>query len=206
MLRASPYFDVEARTNYTKLIAEEPIQIEILAPPALFQEQFDTETEVISIDGVKTLKPALLLNAKCGAIVNRATEEKHWSDFHDIIFLLEFCAPNPQYLPKAHEFPQANKELVQQLFDKHEGKEIWVRAGYSFETGSLCLAPLKTILTNTRQGFSELCLRPKPRSMVSRMFDGSSVGWEHLGYVVTCLMCARFVSSFEYHFYPVQVN
>ena len=33
-----------------------------------------------TINNVTILKPALLLNAKCGAILNRATEGKRWAD------------------------------------------------------------------------------------------------------------------------------
>ncbi|PLB50209.1 hypothetical protein P170DRAFT_138983 [Aspergillus steynii IBT 23096] len=137
MLRASSDFTVEARTNHTtyKAVRGRPVDIEILTPPALFREPFDHSTEVVTIDGVKVLKPALLLNAKCGSIVGRPTEEKRKSDFLDIIFLLGFCADKPLYLPGASEVPNATKHLVQTLGRVYGGDELWVRAGYDLQTG-----------------------------------------------------------------------
>lgn len=45
LLRASSDFEVEARTNHTLYKAAKPVEIEILAPPALFQEIFDEKTK-----------------------------------------------------------------------------------------------------------------------------------------------------------------
>ena len=135
LLRASPYFTVEPRTNHTTYRAQRPVEVEILAPPALFQEAFDRSTEVIKIGGTNVLKPALLLNAKCGSIVGRPTEEKRRTDSTDILFLLEFCAEHPVYLPKANEVPKATKQLVHSLIRLYGHQDAWVRAGYNLETG-----------------------------------------------------------------------
>lgn len=135
LLRASSDFEVEARTNRTTYKAQRPVWIEILTPPLLFREPFDQETEVITIDGTNVLKPALLLNAKCGSITGRPTEEKRRTDFQDINFLLNFCAQNPEYLPRADEVPRATKELVHGIIQIYGGQDVWERAGYDLETG-----------------------------------------------------------------------
>lgn len=48
LLRSSHDFLIEARTNHTWYRANKPVEIEILAPPALFQENFDQQTEVVT--------------------------------------------------------------------------------------------------------------------------------------------------------------
>lgn len=67
LLRVSPGFEVEPRTNHTTYKAKRPVDINILAPPALFREPFDQDTEAITVESMKVLKPALLLNTKCGS-------------------------------------------------------------------------------------------------------------------------------------------
>ncbi|PYH65966.1 uncharacterized protein BO88DRAFT_371469 [Aspergillus vadensis CBS 113365] len=135
LLRASPDFEVDTRTNHTTYKARRPVQIEILTPPLLFKEPFDQKTEVISVEGTKVLKPALLLNAKCGSITGRSTEDKRKTDLFDIIFLLNFCAQNPEYLPRAGEVPRATKQLVAVLVKLYGGEDAWIRAGYNLQTG-----------------------------------------------------------------------
>lgn len=135
LLRASPGFEIEARTNNTTYKARRPVQVEILTPPLLFKEPFDENTEVISIEGVKVLKPALLLIAKCGSITGRSTEDKRRTDSLDINFLLNFCAHNPEYLPKSDEVPRATTQLVHVLIQFYGGGEAWVRAGFSLHIG-----------------------------------------------------------------------
>ncbi|RAK90541.1 hypothetical protein BO79DRAFT_286473 [Aspergillus costaricaensis CBS 115574] len=135
LLRASPDFEVEARTNHTTYKAQRPVQIEILTPPLLFKEPFDQNTEVILVEGIKVLKPALLLNAKCGSITGRSTEDKRKTDLFDINFLLNFCAQNPEYLPRADEVPRATKQLVDILVQLYGGEEAWIQAGYDMQTG-----------------------------------------------------------------------
>lgn len=137
LLRASPHFNVEPGTKYTTCKAEgaNGVEIEILAPPALFKENFDQDTEVITVGNVKVLKPALILNAKCRSILGRSTEHKRNTDAVDILFLLEFCARNPKYLPKAEEVPNANREFGQMFIAQYENQESWTRAGYNLQTG-----------------------------------------------------------------------
>ncbi|KAE8139892.1 hypothetical protein BDV38DRAFT_291149 [Aspergillus pseudotamarii] len=133
LLRESSDFEVQPRTNYTTYKAKN-IEVEILTPPTLFKEPFDHNTEIITIEDAKVLKPALLLNAKCGSINGRSTETKKDTDAQDIGFLLDFCAENPDYLPKATEVPNATKEFVGNHIHYYGGQEDWVRAGYNFET------------------------------------------------------------------------
>ncbi|PIG82720.1 hypothetical protein AARAC_006939 [Aspergillus arachidicola] len=83
LLRASSDFKVEPKTNHTTYKAERPVPIEILTPPLLFREPFDQSTEVVTVGSVKVLKPALLLNAKCGSITSRPTEDKRKTDSLD---------------------------------------------------------------------------------------------------------------------------
>lgn len=135
LLRASPDFEVDTRTNHTTYKARKPVQIEILTPPLLFKEPFNQNIEVIIVDGIKVLKPALLLNAKCGSITGRSTEDKRKTDLFDINFLLNFCAQNPEYLPRAGEVPRATKQLVDVLVRLHGVEDVWVRAGYDLQTG-----------------------------------------------------------------------
>ena len=123
LLRDSHDFEVEARTYHTWDKAAEPVEIEILAPPALFREPFTETTEVITVGNLKILKSALLLNAKCGSIVSRASELKKGTDAQDIIFLLDYCAENPDYLPKASEVPNASKEFVEAFIRKYGGEK-----------------------------------------------------------------------------------
>ncbi|KAJ6185778.1 hypothetical protein N7519_007079 [Penicillium mononematosum] len=137
LLRNSPDFEVEPRTSHTYYRAAEAVEIEILAPPALFRETFDETTEVIAIGNLKVLKPALLLNAKCGSIVSRASEAKRRTDAQDIIFLLSYCAGNSAELPKGPEVPNASKEFVEAFVQKYGAEESWTRAGYDLQMGLL---------------------------------------------------------------------
>lgn len=139
LLRDSPDFEVQAKTYHTWYRGAEPVGIEILAPPALFQEKFDETTEVITVGNLKVLKPALLLNAKCGSIINRASEAKKTTDAQDIIFLLGYCAENPDHLPKASEVPNATKDIVEAFIGKYGGEESWIGAGYDLQMGLLHL-------------------------------------------------------------------
>ncbi|KAJ5165221.1 uncharacterized protein N7500_007051 [Penicillium coprophilum] len=135
LLRDSPDFEVEARTYHTWYRAAEPVEIEILAPPSLFREKFDETTEVITVKNIKVLKPALLLNAKCGSILSRASEAKKRSDAQDIIFLLGYCAEHLDQLPRASEVPNAGKVFVEAFIRKYSGQDSWVRAGYDLQNG-----------------------------------------------------------------------
>ncbi|KAL3469548.1 hypothetical protein BJX99DRAFT_241062 [Aspergillus californicus] len=136
LLRASPFFNVEPRTNHTTYNAGSTrVDIEILTPPTLFRERFDETTEVITVGNAKVLKPALLLNSKCRSIIGRANEAKKMTDSQDIIFLLGFCAQNPAFLPKATEVPNATLEFVQMFIQVYSHQDEWTRAGYGLCTG-----------------------------------------------------------------------
>lgn len=138
LLRSSHDFLVEARTNHTWYRAQTttPVQIEILAPPVLFQENFDQQTEVVTIGNVNVLKPALLLNVKCGSILSRSSDSKRRTDSEDIKFILSYCAQNRTYLPKASEVPRATQQFVHWYIQSYGGQDLWVQAGYNLETGS----------------------------------------------------------------------
>ncbi|XHF99889.1 hypothetical protein AWENTII_003374 [Aspergillus wentii] len=135
MLRSSPDFCVDPRTNHTTYTGGTPVDIEILTPPFMFQEAFDEATGVVSVEGVSVLKPALLLNAKCGSVGCRSSEGKRRSDALDVLFLLRFCVAHPEYLPKIGEVPNATGELVGALVEVYGGEEEWVAAGYDLKKG-----------------------------------------------------------------------
>ncbi|OJI96790.1 hypothetical protein ASPVEDRAFT_48898 [Aspergillus versicolor CBS 583.65] len=103
LLRASPNFEVEPRTNCTKYTADgNNVEIQILAAPTLFKERFDETTEVVTLGNVKVLKLALILSSK----YKRATDQE------DILFLLGYCDQHPEFLPLSGEVPNATAAFV----------------------------------------------------------------------------------------------
>jgi hypothetical protein len=128
------YFAVESRTNHTTYRSSPPVEIEILAPPALFKEPFDEITETVEVNGTRVLKPTLILNAKCRSILGRATEDKKNTDAEDIVFLLQWCAENAVY-PTSFEVPNATKEFVDYFIATYQGAEFWFNAGYDISRG-----------------------------------------------------------------------
>ncbi|TVY15843.1 hypothetical protein LARI1_G005766 [Lachnellula arida] len=136
MLKNQPqHFDVENRTLHTYYKADPRVEIEIIAPPSLFQENFDNNTSVVLVNGVKVLKPSLILNAKCNSITGRASEGKKKTDAEDIKFCLWWCANNNAF-PTAAEVPRASKEFVQWFVSEFEGAEYWTNARYNWKTWS----------------------------------------------------------------------
>lgn len=130
------YFSIESRTNHTAYRSMPPVEVEILAPPALFQEHFDDATETIEVNGTRILKPALILNAKCRSILGRATQGKRNTDAEDIQFLLSWCAQNAVY-PTSVEVPNASKEFVDYFIANYQGSELWYNAGYDVSRGTV---------------------------------------------------------------------
>jgi hypothetical protein len=74
------YFRVESGTRHTQYLSTPPVEVDVLTPPALFRETFEATTQTYRINEAEILDPRLLLNAKCGAIRNRASEGKKVSD------------------------------------------------------------------------------------------------------------------------------
>jgi hypothetical protein len=135
LLKQKPdYFDIDNRTLHTFYKSDPKVEIEILAPPGLFKEDFTESTPTISVDGVRILKPALILNAKCGSILGRHTEPKKRTDAIDIRFLLDWCHRN-QVLPTANEVPNATKDFVDYFISLWGGEDLWKNAGYDLSTG-----------------------------------------------------------------------
>ncbi|KZF21367.1 hypothetical protein L228DRAFT_171231 [Xylona heveae TC161] len=137
VLRVREGFTVEPRTAHTYYQAEMdiPIRIEILTPPILFKENFDSETPTVFIDGVQILKPALILNAKCRSILGRATDERKDADAHDIKFLLKYLAKNGTR-PLAGEVTTATKDFFEWFTARYGNPQLWTQAGYGAEKGS----------------------------------------------------------------------
>jgi hypothetical protein len=128
-------FEVENRTNHTYYKGSPRVEIEILTPPALFKQPFTPSTPTINVNQVKVLKPTLLLDAKCGAIFGRSSEEKRRTDATDIKFLLRWCTTHQMY-PTAEELPNATKTFVEYFISQFEGPELWTDAGYDLEKGA----------------------------------------------------------------------
>jgi hypothetical protein len=136
-LRNEPtLFDVDNRTLHTYYRSDPRVEFEILTPPSLFRERFDDNTPVVLINGVKVLKPSLILNAKCNSILSRSSGEKRLADAADIKFCLRWCANNNAF-PTAAEVPHADMEFVEWFIGAYGEAECWTNAGYNRETGML---------------------------------------------------------------------
>lgn len=129
-------FSVDPRTRHTYFQSTPPVEIEVLAPPALFKEAFDESTPTISVQGVEVLKPALILNAKCRSILGRANQSKKDTDAQDIMFLLGYLAKT-NTKPSSQEVPNATKQFVDYFVGAYHCQELWEKAGYDLETGEL---------------------------------------------------------------------
>jgi len=135
LLRNQPmYFKVESNTAYTYYKSDPRVEIEILAPPGMFKERFDNNTAVVEVNGVRILKPSLILNAKCKSILGRAYKAKKNTDADDIIFILKWCASNNQF-PTAAEVPNATKEFVEFFIHEYKEADSWTNARYNWKTG-----------------------------------------------------------------------
>ena len=97
---------------------EEATEAELLAPPGLFKMPFDEFTPTILVNGVRILKPALLLNAKCGSITDRATEEEKRNDAEDIVYLLRWCKDQKEF-PTSYETPNITVGFVDEFNSVH---------------------------------------------------------------------------------------
>jgi hypothetical protein len=129
---AKDHFTVDPRTRHTHYKSSPPVEIEILSPPTLFQEDFDTDTPihtvVIGDQSVSILKPVLILNAKCRSVLGRSTDEKMSNDATDIKFLLWWLATNN--IQSVQEVPNASQEFVTWFIQEYEGVEYWKNAGF----------------------------------------------------------------------------
>lgn len=104
-LRASS--SVESRTNHTTYLFDhdttsggtqtEPIDIEILTPPSLFQDEYTSDTPVFDIGGVCVLHPMRILTSKCNSVVQRSSPQKRQTDIIDIKFLLNTIITHQMY-------------------------------------------------------------------------------------------------------------
>ena len=134
------HFDVENRTFHTYYKSVSLVEVEILTPPLLFKENFTSSTPVIVVEGVKILKPALILNAKCHSILGRATQDKKRTDVLDIQFCLMWCVQNNAF-PTGAEVPRASKQFVEWFTSEYSGEDLWLKARYNFETGKYPFPP-----------------------------------------------------------------
>lgn len=136
-LRNAGVFTIQPGTLHTFY---QGVEIEILAPPALFKEPYDAETPTMGVQDVRILKPTLILNAKCRSILGRASESKKGTDAEDILFLLQWFVGNPQHpKPTAAEVPNATKEFHDWFTARYcptpKEKALWPQAGFKISTG-----------------------------------------------------------------------
>ncbi|KAL2257171.1 hypothetical protein VTK26DRAFT_563 [Humicola hyalothermophila] len=98
----SDRFSVEPRTNRTTYLSTPRIDIQIIAPPALFREP---------------------------SILDRSGADKKTSDAHDIGFLLQWCGAN-SVLPSQEVVQNATKDFVNAFIVSYGSSEMWKEAGY----------------------------------------------------------------------------
>ena len=137
LMQAPASFTIDRRTRYLRYTRSNlPVDIEILTPPALFQEEFDEATPTVAIGGgtTKILHPALLLNAKCRSILARSTQEQRSSDSQDIKFLLRWFV-QAQSFPTASQVPNASQAFVRWFVIYFKGLDDWKNAGYDLRIG-----------------------------------------------------------------------
>lgn len=134
-LRAAPnIFTIEPGTLHT---SHGTVYIDILSPPTMWRGQFDesTATVQVSFGGIqaRVLHPLLLLNNKCGAIWGRS-EDKMYTDYEDIIFLLRYCVRNG-LRPTANSVPNAGDKCGNLLMEEYGDEDAWIAAGYDKRLG-----------------------------------------------------------------------
>jgi hypothetical protein len=90
LLRVDCRFTVEPRTRHTYFHpqAHNPIEIEVLCYPSTFKITFNSETEILDMNGIRLLHPVTLLNSKCDAVIQRSSMSKREPDTDDITFIL----------------------------------------------------------------------------------------------------------------------
>lgn len=98
-LKKNQAFTVEAKTNHTAFVGPqknvEAIDVEILAPPGLFKYDYTgDDSQVITVNGVRVLRPHVILESKVGAIFGRSSEQKRKTDASDIMFLVNYIHNN----------------------------------------------------------------------------------------------------------------
>lgn len=129
LLKAAGTFAIEPRTRYTRHAAT-GVDIDVLAPPALFRGAFDAGTPTVAVDGVRVLHPRLLLDAKCGSMPGRASDGKKITDGADIAFLLRYICDNGIEL-WAGDVPNASGALIAYTVERQwVSQDLWVAAGF----------------------------------------------------------------------------
>lgn len=142
LLKPSDEFETDGRMAQTVYRSDPPVDIQILTPPILFREKFNASTPTLSVQGVDILKPALLLNAKCKALLGRYSQERKDADAHDIKFLLKWCVAN-EALPVPGEVPNASARFIRYFVATYSDADLWADAGFDLQQGkephaSLC--------------------------------------------------------------------
>lgn len=97
------------------------------------------------IEGVRIMKPTLILSSKCRSILQRHKDEKKQSDANDILFLLGWCCNNKMH-PTGTEVPNAKKDFVDHFISVYGGGELWVNNGYDLVSYTQLLGIANTFL------------------------------------------------------------
>ncbi|KAI9885257.1 MAG: hypothetical protein M1823_002962 [Watsoniomyces obsoletus] len=142
-LKNSPSFKMTPKTRHVVFIshtadsAPVEVDIDILAPPMMWQEPFDENTPTITFEGVKVLAPICILNAKCRCILSRSDEKKKFSDASDIVFWLGYLARSSEK-PRAGDLPNFSRDFVEWLTKVHNvDVDLWEAIGYDSDKGTL---------------------------------------------------------------------
>ena len=87
-LERNDKFGVEPRSRRTWYNASNGLRycLDVLEPSSIYQ-QFNSGTETVIVDGIKILKPSLILNFKCLSWVSMdRRQQKRSNDAYDIKF------------------------------------------------------------------------------------------------------------------------
>jgi hypothetical protein len=111
----------------------------------LFKGQFSASTPCVLVNDVRILKPTLILDAKCGSILGRASMTKKQTDAFDIKFLLAYIA---RYgIPVGLEVPNATGEFITLFVGLYGGRELFQKAGFTIPGGMFPFSEHLTVRT-----------------------------------------------------------
>lgn len=111
-----------------------PVEI-IVSHMPLLPEDYPPFVETTAI---KVVRPDFTLLARLCLVKQRPDKEEDPREAADIHFCLDWCARNNVRQPVGPSI--ACREVVEPLIAKYKGVDLWLRAGYNFETCKLPFA------------------------------------------------------------------
>lgn len=133
-------FRIDSRTQdiycYPNRNSPKSVRVEIHSPALLGMENPETffPNSTINVHGIRVLKPALLLETKCGSFLQRVHAHERLADAEDIIFLLWRCARDGE-VPTRAEAPTATPAFVTWFVADFKHEEAWEAACFEFDQG-----------------------------------------------------------------------